>query len=274
VSSVVLSGVSYAWDLRPVLSDVDLHLVPGWTGVVGANGAGKSTLLGLIDGTLRPDSGAVRVDGRVVRVDQRGVHADVLDFATDWSRGAVRWRARLGLDPDDVDRWDTLSPGQRRRWAIGAGLASEADVLLLDEPTNHLDAEARALLVDALGAWRGTGVLVAHDRALLDAVTTRTVRVHLGRTEVYPSAYTAARAQWELAARQRLETLEAAQDAQRAAVHRLGDARRERDAATRNTTRSGRARNASDSDARTIGAGNLAAWAETRAGRQVESAVV
>jgi ATPase subunit of ABC transporter with duplicated ATPase domains len=264
--------VSFSWDARPVLAEVDLHLVPGWTGIVGANGAGKTTLLRLIDGALRPDAGAVRVDGRVRRAAQGDTLLDVLPLATAQDRDAVRWRARLGLDPAQLDRWDTLSPGERRRWGIGAALADGPDVLLLDEPTNHLDAEARAALVDALRAFRGVGVVVAHDRALLDALTTRTVRVRRGAVAVYEGAYSAARAQWEAEEARALAALEQAQDARRDAARRLADARRQRDAATASTRRSRRMKGPHDHDGRSIGAATLAAWAETRAGRQVERA--
>ena len=88
--------------------------------------------------------------------------------------------ASSGWIPTALERWSTLSPGERKRWQIGAALAREPDVLLLDEPTNHLDAEAREWLVSALRRFRGVGVLVSHDRELLEALTTSTLRVHAG----------------------------------------------------------------------------------------------
>jgi energy-coupling factor transporter ATP-binding protein EcfA2 len=70
-----------------------------------------------------------------------------------------------------------LQPSERKRWQIGAALAELPDVLLLDEPENHLDAAARDLLVASLARFRGVGVVISHDRALLDALTRSTIRV-------------------------------------------------------------------------------------------------
>src|SRR5688500_8713725 len=176
--SIRLVRVGFAYDGRDaVLGDVDLHLGAGWTGVVGANGAGKTTLLHLALGSLLPTSGAVvRIpDDALVRlcaqrVDEPG--DDVLALAGALDRAAARWRQRLALDPDALDRWATLSPGERKRWQIAAALALEPDVLALDEPTNHLDTAARGLVIGALRRHRGIGVLVSHDRVLLDELCT------------------------------------------------------------------------------------------------------
>src|SRR5262249_46395819 len=154
-------------------------------GLVGANGAGKTTLLRVFAGDLRPTSGRiiVRPEGARVLVCPQIVEAPdetVLGFAGAAHAAAARMRGRLALDPAAIARWPSLSPGERKRWQIGAALAEEPDILLLDEPTNHLDAAARDLLVSALARFRGVGVVVSHDRALLDALTTSTVRVHGG----------------------------------------------------------------------------------------------
>ena len=74
-----------------------------------------------------------------------------------------------------------LSGGERRRLSLAVLVHSGANVLILDEPTNHLDIESREALEDALRAFQGAVLLVSHDRALLDAVGTRTVAVE-GRT--------------------------------------------------------------------------------------------
>jgi ATPase subunit of ABC transporter with duplicated ATPase domains len=120
----------------------------------------------------------------------------ISSFAWDWERDAVRMRSQLRLDAHHIDRWPTLSPGERKRWQVGAALAADPDVLLLDEPTNHLDGEARNLLVAALEAFRGCGVVVSHDRELLNALTTRTLRVVGGRVDVWNAPYDAAHDAW------------------------------------------------------------------------------
>ena len=70
---------------------------------------------------------------------------------------------------------DGLSGGERRRLSLAVLVQSGANVLILDEPTNHLDLESREALEQALGEFPGSLLLVSHDRALLDAVGTRTV---------------------------------------------------------------------------------------------------
>ncbi|HSN15013.1 MAG TPA: ATP-binding cassette domain-containing protein, partial [Anaeromyxobacteraceae bacterium] len=189
-----LERLTFAYaDAAPILEDAQLTLDDGWTGLVGENGAGKSTLLALVARALAPTSGALRVEpggARVVlcpqRVDEPGQDAAHLAGRDDGE--ARRLRHALRLDPADLARWATCSPGERKRWQLGAALAACPDVLLLDEPTNHADGDARALLLDALRRFRGLGVVVSHDRALLDALTTRTLRLHRGRAHLYRAA--------------------------------------------------------------------------------------
>ncbi len=83
--------------------------------------------------------------------------------------------AALGFEGKDDERLVTeLSAGERRRLALAGTLAAAPDLLLLDEPTNHLDLATREWLGRRLTAWNGALMIVSHDRALLDAATTRT----------------------------------------------------------------------------------------------------
>jgi ATP-binding cassette subfamily F protein 3 len=85
---------------------------------------------------------------------------------------------RFLFSGEDVDKpLDGLSGGERRRLSLAILVQSGANVLILDEPTNHLDLESREALEDALQAFPGSLILVTHDRALLDAVGTRTIAV-------------------------------------------------------------------------------------------------
>ncbi|MCA9673007.1 MAG: ABC-F family ATP-binding cassette domain-containing protein, partial [Myxococcales bacterium] len=179
-TTITLRGVRLVRAETVVLDEVDATFERGFTAVVGESGAGKTTLLEAITGTLAPARGALRVepdDALVVLCAQRVDEPDarVLELARAHDRSARRWRARLSLDDDALGRWPTLSPGERKRWQVAAALAARADVLLLDEPTNHVDAETRALLVGALARFGGVALLVSHDRALIDALATRTL---------------------------------------------------------------------------------------------------
>jgi ATPase subunit of ABC transporter with duplicated ATPase domains len=259
-------------DAAPVLAGVDLVLTDGFTGLVGENGAGKTTLLRLVAGELSPDAGRVRIDpagARVVLCPQ-GVAApgpEALRLAARGDGEGARLRGLLALDPAGLARWETLSPGERRRWQLGGALAADPDVLLLDEPTNHADAGARQLVAAALRRFRGTGVLVSHDRDLLAAVATRTLRLRAGEARIHDLPYAAARAAWEAEARDALARRGEAQGEVRRAARRLADARRARDAADR--ARSGRHADPRDHDARTLVAKTRRAWAEDRLGGDV-----
>ncbi|MEZ4241426.1 MAG: ATP-binding cassette domain-containing protein, partial [Myxococcota bacterium] len=215
-SPLRLAGVAFAHrpDV-PLLIDVTVHLTGGWTAVVGANGAGKTTLLRLLAGELAPQAG-VRTGPQAVAVcpQRTGPPDDALRaFAWGWT-GDHCWalQAALDLDPAALDRWETLSWGERKRWQVGAALAARPQVLLLDEPSNHLDAGARALLARALAAFDGIGVLVSHDRTLLRGLATAVVRVADGRAEAFPGGWDAAEAQWALERAAATDRLQAASD--------------------------------------------------------------
>ncbi len=234
-ASVVFSHACFSYtDSVPLLTDCTLELRPGWTGIVGPNGAGKTTLLRLVLGELRPDAGEVRVNppGLAVRLCPQTVErADeaIAALAGAADGEAQRLRAGLGLAPEDLARWGSLSPGERKRWQVGAALFADPGVLILDEPTNHLDAGARARLLLALRGWTGVGLVVSHDRALLDALTRETLRFRFGEIRAWRGSYSKARASWEREERAELDAYQRVQSEKRELRRRLADARRERE---------------------------------------------
>jgi len=120
----------------------------------------------------------------------------------------------LGFEPGDLERpLQVFSGGLRMRAALARALMRRSDVLLLDEPTNHLDLDAVLWLESWLRAWRGTLLIVSHDREFLDAIVNRTFHIENGRMTGYSGNYSAFERQWAaarehsaaLAARQRRE---------------------------------------------------------------------
>jgi ATPase subunit of ABC transporter with duplicated ATPase domains len=275
VSLVRAQRVSFAFsDAVPLFSDAEFHLPVGWTGLVGANGAGKSTLLRLLSGELQPTDGHLHFEppSALVHLCPQRVEEltpDITALAEAYDSRSRRLLGQLGLDPTALDRWPTLSPGERKRWQIGGALAREPDVLLLDEPTNHLDAEAREWLIAALRRFRGVGVLVSHDRELLESLTTSTLRVHAGSVRLWPGAYSAAREAWEGELESRRTARQQAQEEHRRVQQRLVQARRDQEASNAARSTSARMRNKYDSDARSLGASTLASWADAQHGRRV-----
>jgi ATP-binding cassette subfamily F protein 3 len=176
-----------------LLEHVELWLERGeHVSLVGPNGTGKTTLIETLAGR-RPLAAGRLSTGHNVKVGYLSQHADELGAggppeqsvvdaaqrATGLSPG--RARALLGrflFSGEDAEKpLSGLSGGERRRLSLAVLVQSGANVLILDEPTNHLDIESREALEDALRGFAGAILLVSHDRALLDAVGTRTVAV-------------------------------------------------------------------------------------------------
>jgi ATPase subunit of ABC transporter with duplicated ATPase domains len=163
---------SYPSSVYPVLKNINFELAPGWTGITGENGAGKTTLLHLAAGLLPPGAGSIRGVADSFYCPQRTGEIpeswEELFFAPDNAAG--RLMDRLGIEAGWPYRWETLSHGERKRFQLAAALWRNPALLAVDEPTNHLDAEAASLVRDVLGTYRGIGLLVSHDRALLDSL--------------------------------------------------------------------------------------------------------
>ncbi len=267
------SRLSFAFrEAAPILTEVSFHLVDGWTGLVGENGAGKSTLLRLITGELVPDSGSLErlpATASVALCQQElpepTAELHRLDERQDGE--AERAKGMLGLHALPLSRWSSLSPGERKRWQLAATLALEPAILLLDEPTNHVDRETKELLLSALRRFRGLGVVVSHDRAFLEALTSRTLRLARGGARLYDASYGAAKEQWEQELRGAWQERSAAQQEARRAAEKLAEARRVRESAERSM--SGKKRDPKDRDARTLVAKTRRSWAEARMGGNV-----
>jgi ATPase subunit of ABC transporter with duplicated ATPase domains len=163
---------NYPGMTEPLIEDLTCRFAPGWTGIVGANGAGKSTILKLAAGLLEPDAGEIRGGGFAIYCEQRTDDVPPLfeDLLRAEDEHAILIKLELGIAPDWAARWMTLSHGERKRAQVGVILWRRPDVLAVDEPTNHLDIEGRALLAMALRRFRGVGLLVSHDRDLLDTL--------------------------------------------------------------------------------------------------------
>ncbi len=186
---------------RTLVEEGELWLERGeHVSLVGPNGAGKTTLIEALVGRRDLDGGRMRT-GHNVKLGYLSQHAD--DFgrtgtALDAAQRATgltpnKARALLGrflFSGEEVEKpLDGLSGGERRRLSLAILVQSGANVLVIDEPTNHLDLDAREALEDALLGFDGAVLLVSHDRALLDAVGTRTVALEDGRLRSYDGGW-------------------------------------------------------------------------------------
>jgi ATP-binding cassette subfamily F protein 3 len=174
---------------RTLLEDFELWLERGeHVSLVGPNGSGKTTLISVLSGARELDRGKLR-RGHNVKLGLLSQHADELGStgtvleATQRATGLTpnNARALLGrflFSGEEAEKpLEGLSGGERRRLSLAILVHSGANVLILDEPTNHLDLDSREALESALQAFQGALLLISHDRALLDAVGTRTIAV-------------------------------------------------------------------------------------------------
>ena len=186
---------SYDRSPDPVFESVSLRLHRGWTGVVGPNGCGKTTLLKLITGLLIPESGMIYTPGISSYCEQRTDHIPAQFTAMAGSRSGKVQRLInvLGIHGDWRFRWSTLSHGERKRCQIAVALYPEPSVLAIDEPTNHLDMQMKVAVREALESFTGVGLLVSHDRYLLDKLCTHTMFIDTPAVDLRRGGYSDAR---------------------------------------------------------------------------------
>src|SRR3954465_13643921 len=156
--------------------------------LVGPNGAGKTPLVETLAGGRELEKGKLRRGHNVTlgylsqHAEEMGNEGSVLE-ATQRATGLTpnKARALLGrflFSGEEAEKpLEGLSGGERRRLSLAILVNSGANFLVIDEPTNHLDLESREALEEALQGFQGALLLISHDRALLDAVGTRTVAV-------------------------------------------------------------------------------------------------
>ncbi|MCE5200183.1 MAG: ATP-binding cassette domain-containing protein [Armatimonadota bacterium] len=197
-----LNKVSFTYDgaIDPLFDEISLSFPTGWTGIVGANGAGKTTLLRLTCGELQANTGWIHRPETAIYCSQRTDEApcELQEFLQSLDPDACEIRGRMEIEADWYARWNTLSHGERKRAQIAVALWRDPDILALDEPTNHIDADARNLLINALGKFRGIGLLVSHDRELLDRLCSQCIFVEPPNVIMRPGNYTQSSQQAEM----------------------------------------------------------------------------
>jgi len=193
MAHIHFQDISFSHGALTVIDGLTVDVHPGWTGIVGANGAGKTTLLKLMACILNPSGGSV--SGPIKRIylpqkpdtDLPGLE----EFFYDWDEQARSIRESLGVKYGWFLRLSNLSSGELKRVQVAWALWNAPEVLLADEPTNHMDGETRRIIMDTLGKFEGIGVLVSHNRALLDNLCSRCFHMQAGIITPYRGGYTA-----------------------------------------------------------------------------------
>ncbi|CAA0106662.1 ABC transporter ATP-binding protein uup [BD1-7 clade bacterium] len=187
-----LEGVSYAYKDTPILRDVNLLIQRGdRIGVIGRNGAGKSTLIKLILGELEPDKGTIRLgtkqqvayfDQSRAQLDDNQTVADSLSEGREsieingQQKHVISYLGDFLFTPARVrSPISTLSGGEKNRLLLARLFSKQANILVLDEPTNDLDIETLELLEELIDGFKGTVIVISHDREFVDQIVTSTI---------------------------------------------------------------------------------------------------
>ncbi|MBS5329011.1 MAG: ABC-F family ATP-binding cassette domain-containing protein, partial [Atopobium sp.] len=264
-----LSNIEYTYPsaVEPTLHDVTITLPQGWTGFVGNNGSGKTTLARIVCGLLQPDKGVISPSVFSVYCAQNATETppNLFDFAVAYDDAAIKLRRELSLEDDWPWRFETLSCGQQKRLQVACALWASPDVLVVDEPTNHVDESTRYALFAALSQFKGIGVLISHDRELLDKLCTQCLFVANGTANMKSGNYSQASSQVEL---ERSSTLHAKEAAQKEKTRLERETQRRREEASRVQARkSGRTIDKHDSDARAKKRGYIVSGQDGKAGK-------
>lgn len=185
--------ISKSFGGRPIVKDFSIRIMRGdRIGIIGPNGSGKTTLVKMLTGALKPDSGKIvlGVNLQMATLDQSrdsldpdatlsetltGGGGDTVIFG-DQSKHVVSYMKDFLFSPEQARTpVRVLSGGERGRLTLACALAKASNVLVLDEPTNDLDLETLDVLEEMLGDYKGTVILISHDRDFLDRVVNAVV---------------------------------------------------------------------------------------------------
>ncbi len=178
---ILVKDLSYSYGREPIFKSAEFVVADGnKVGLVGPNGAGKSTLFKILCGEENADEGRVEVSGKIMWVPQEVKHDPDMEKSTtirdyldprhqkeEFELRRIISRLELaGFDLDSPPQ--NMSGGQKTRLAIARALVQEPDVLLLDEPTNFLDVEGKKWVMQFVGRYPKTVIVISHDLNLLD----------------------------------------------------------------------------------------------------------
>lgn len=191
-----IEHISKIYGEKVIFEDASFGVQEGdKVGIIGINGTGKSTLLKMLAGEEVPQTGQIIMQNnkRLAYLPQNPQfpeNATILSYIQDCE---TEWKVQSNLTQLGITEYEkqiaVLSGGQRRKVALAKILAQDFDILLLDEPTNHLDEAMILWLEDYLKSFRGTVLMVTHDRYFMDKVTNRILEISHGKMYGYEANY-------------------------------------------------------------------------------------
>ncbi len=186
-----------------ILKNINLDITLGErVGLVGLNGAGKSTLANIIYGSLKPDGGSILWHKKDIDIgylhqdsfyEQRTWRGDIVD-----SKGKINIKdfskisSYLGMDKVlswEEERFNNLSGGEKMKLALASIWSLNPDFIILDEPTNHMDYQGMQWLIEELNRYKGTILVISHDRYFLDKTVKKIIEISDGISDIYYGNY-------------------------------------------------------------------------------------
>ena len=199
--------ISKNFDDKEIIKDFSLKISRGdRIGILGDNGSGKSSFLKMLTGEMSVDSGKIKLANnltislfdqkRSTIDDQKSLKENLCDGG-EYVEVAGKRKHVCGylkdflFDPSKVeDLAQTLSGGQKSRLALAKTLANTGELMILDEPTNDLDSDSLENLKHILGNYKGTLLIVSHDRNFLDSLINKIMVFKNAKVECYIGNYT------------------------------------------------------------------------------------
>lgn len=205
---VEMENVSFEFPERKIFKPFSLSILKGEViGVMGCNGAGKSTLIKLITGDLKPSSGSIKLGHSLERsyLDQsRGEidpektlwetlcpnGGDTIFLGGSKPKHVVAYLKDFLFDGKQAkSKVSTLSGGEQNRLLLARLLINPGNFLILDEPTNDLDMDTLDMLVEILSEYKGTLLIVSHDRDFLERLVNRTLIIDNNQVHDHAGGY-------------------------------------------------------------------------------------
>ncbi|MGQ9610678.1 MAG: ribosomal protection-like ABC-F family protein [bacterium] len=168
--------------------------------IIGPNGSGKTTLIKIILGLEQPTDGYVNLGENLVisyfDQEQKGLNYnkniyEEIEAGTNLTKNETMYLLSKVLFKGDraYKKIEDLSGGEKNRVMLTKLIYTKANLMILDEPTNHLDIPSIEVLEESLSAFKGTIILVSHDRHLLNKVSNRVIELEDGKVKFYPEGY-------------------------------------------------------------------------------------
>ncbi|MBT2757090.1 ABC-F type ribosomal protection protein [Mesobacillus foraminis] len=196
---IKLSEIEKSFGDIKVLQKANMNIRFGArVGLVGENGAGKTTLANILFGTVLPDNGQMELGKKDINIGylKQSTESDTknpVSSSSPLEPSIFRHSSKLGLSKLaewSEEKFKHLSGGEKLKLSLAELWASKPDLLLLDEPTNHLDAKGMEWLITELNNFRGSVVIISHDRYFLDKSVNQIIELQDGNTKLYNGTYT------------------------------------------------------------------------------------